>query len=250
MVHQRDLMSTNLNRKTGLIAVFTERYFFSLIYLGLSWVEFQKPWLGWNGQLATASAVWIDTSRHLNLLLLYFFTALLLLLARRAAMPPQNLKGILIPLATTFFNLAYSAVSWLPISLQKSLWPAGMQLPLAIGGFVFIILGPVVALWGLVYLGRSFGIFVEVRTVVLGGPYRWVRHPMYLGWICMYSGLALANGSAAFLILVPIHIFLLQYRARLEETQLAGYSEEYREYLKRTGFILPKFRCQAFNADS
>jgi hypothetical protein len=210
-------------------------------------MEFQKPWLGWSGPPATAGAVWVETSRHLNLLLLFFFTALLLLLGRRAAVPPQNLKGILIPLATTFFNFTYSAVSWLPISLQISLCPTALQLPLAIAGFVLIVLGPAVALWGILYLGRSFGVFVEVRKVVLGGPYRWVRHPMYLGWICMYAGLALGSFSAVYFILVTIHIFLLQYRARLEEAQLSEYSADYREYLKRAGFIFPRLRRPSGN---
>jgi protein-S-isoprenylcysteine O-methyltransferase Ste14 len=99
-----------------------------------------------------------------------------------------------------------------------------------------------VALWAILYLGRSFGVFVVVRTVIFGGPYRWVRHPMYLGYICMLAGLALANYSVAYFSLVPIHMVLLLYRARLEESRLSEYSMEYREYRKRTGFIFPRFR--------
>ncbi len=241
-------MSTTLNRKAAEIAVYAERYLLSLVFLYLTWFEFQKPWLGWNGQLATGGAVFIETSRHVNLLLLDLFTALLLLVGRRAAVPPQRLKGILVPLATTFFNLTYNAVpwlgslSWFPALLQKNLCPIGLRLPFAIAGFVLFVIGPVIALWGILYLGRSFGVFVEVRKVVLGGPYRWVRHPMYLGWICMYTGLALGSFSAVYLILVPIHICLMLYRARLEEAQLSEYSPEYQEHLKHTGFIFPRFR--------
>ncbi len=235
------MMSTPLNQKTASIAVYAEKYVFSFVYLCLTGYEFQKPWLGWNGQPATEGALWIETGRHLNRLLLFFFTALLLLLACRAVVPPQKLKGILIPLAATFFNLTYSAVSWLPTSLQMNLCPPAGRLPLAIAGFALVVIGPAVALWGILYLGRSFGIFVEVRKAVFRGPYRWVRHPMYLGWICMCTGLALAGCSAAYLVLVPIHICLLSYRARLEEAQLAEYSAEYREYMKHSGFLLPRF---------
>lgn len=233
-------MSLLLNRKTALAAIFTERYVLSLVYLYLAWNEFQKPWLGWNGQPATEAALLVETSRHINRLLLFLFTAVLLLLARRAAVPPRNLKDIVIPLVTTFFNILYGVATRFPASLQQSLSPASWQLPLAITGFVFVVIGPLIALWGILWLGRSFGIFIEVRKVILGGPYRWVRHPMYLGWICMYAGLALANGSAAYLILVPVHIFLLLYRARLEEARLCEYSLEYREHMRRTGFIFPK----------
>jgi protein-S-isoprenylcysteine O-methyltransferase Ste14 len=241
-------MSTTLNRKTAMIAVFTERYVLSVLFLYLTWFELRKPWLGWNGQPATGGAVFIETSRHVNLLLLDFFTALLLLLGRRTVVLPQKLKGILIPLVTTFFNFTYNAVpwlvsvSWFPTWLQNNLCPIGLRLPFAIVGFILFMIGPVIALWGILYLGRSFGVFVEVRTVVLGGPYRWVRHPMYLGWICMYAGLALGSFSAVYFLLVLIHIFLLRYRARLEEAQLSEYSPEYREHMKRAGFILPRVR--------
>jgi protein-S-isoprenylcysteine O-methyltransferase Ste14 len=103
------------------------------------------------------------------------------------------------------------------------------------------------AIWSVLFLGRSFGIFVVVRKVVLDGPYRWVRHPMYLGYIFMLAGLVLINFSPAYLMLVPIHIFLLLYRAHLEEVRLSGHSAEYREYVKRTGFIFPKLRRPALD---
>ena len=86
-----------------------------------------------------------------------------------------------------------------------------------------------------------------VRKVILDGPYQWVRHPIYLGYICMLAGLVLANFSAAYFILVPIHIALLLYRARLEEARLSEHSAEYREYMKRTGFIFPRLRRPALD---
>jgi protein-S-isoprenylcysteine O-methyltransferase Ste14 len=70
---------------------------------------------------------------------------------------------------------------------------------------------------------------------------------MYLGYICMLIGLALVNFSAAYFILIPIHIALLLYRARLEEARLSEYSAEYREYQKRTGFVFPKLRRPALD---
>jgi protein-S-isoprenylcysteine O-methyltransferase Ste14 len=99
-----------------------------------------------------------------------------------------------------------------------------------------------IALWGLIHLGRSFGVYVTVRKVVLTGPYQWVRHPMYLGWVCLYCGIALANFSGAYFLLVALNIGLLLYRAQLEQTQLAAHSEEYREYMQHTRFIFPKLR--------
>jgi len=48
-------------------------------------------------------------------------------------------------------------------------------------------------------------------------------------------------GSLAGFMLVPLHMGLLLYRARLEETRLAARSPEYEAYRRRTGFIFPKF---------
>jgi protein-S-isoprenylcysteine O-methyltransferase Ste14 len=92
------------------------------------------------------------------------------------------------------------------------------------------------------YLGRSFGIFVSVREIVLRGPYHYVRHPIYLGYIFIWAGLVLANRSVAIVILVAIHTALLIYRARLEEEMLAEASPAYREYMTHTGFLFPKLR--------
>jgi hypothetical protein len=44
---------------------------------------------------------------------------ILLLLGRRAAVPPQNLKDILVPLAASFFNLTYNTIHWFPTSVAK-----------------------------------------------------------------------------------------------------------------------------------
>jgi protein-S-isoprenylcysteine O-methyltransferase Ste14 len=165
-----------------------------------------------------------------------------LLLGRRAVVPPQKLKFILVPLVATFFTVFYYVVPWFPAALQINLCPPEFQKVLVIAGLTFIIIGPLFALWGILHLGRSFGVFVTVRKVVMTGPYQWIRHPMYLSGVCLCLGVALANCSIAYFLLVAVHISLLLYRARLEETQLAEHSREYLAYMNRTGFIFPRFR--------
>jgi protein-S-isoprenylcysteine O-methyltransferase Ste14 len=234
-------MTTPRNRILALAAFYTERYVLSFVYLCFALMEINKTWGILSGRLRIETTVFIDAVHHLILLLLCVFTSLLLLLGRRPAVPPHKLKFILIPLATTFYNFLYYTVPLFPAPLQIKLCPQGWQTSLVAAGLTCIIIGPMLALWGILYLGRSFGVFVTVRKVVLTGPYHWVRHPMYLGWVCLCLGVALANFSGAYFLLVAIHISLLLYRAHLEEAQLSEYSTEYREYMKRTGFIFPKF---------
>jgi protein-S-isoprenylcysteine O-methyltransferase Ste14 len=246
-------MLTTLGRKAALTAVYAEKYVLSLVYLYFAWIEIHAVWYLIRNEYpilriilaqppVTKGAMFAELARHVVLLLLNFFTGIFLMLGRRAAVPPQRPRDILVPLITAFFNLTYNAIPWLPTSVQRSLWPPGMQIPLIVAGLLLGVIGPAIAIWGVLYLGRSFGILVVVRKVVLGGPYRWVRHPMYLGYLCMLAGLILTNFSAAYFILVPIQIVLLLYRARLEEARLAECSAEYREYRKHTGFIFPRLR--------
>jgi len=50
-------------------------------------------------------------------------------------------------------------------------------------------MGIALALWGLLYLRGNFSIMVEGRALVTQGPYRWVRHPIYLGEIITLLGM-------------------------------------------------------------
>ena len=235
-------MLRTLSQKAALAAVYAERYLLSLVYLGYAGYEFHKLWFIWLGPASNSGAAAVEVARHIIALMLNFFVGVLLLLGRRAAVAPQNLKDILIPLAGSFFYLTYNTTYWFPALLRKSLCSPGWQGPLTVTGLFLGLMGPAVATWAVLYLGRSFGIFVVVRKVILDGPYQWVRHPIYLGYICMLAGLVLVNFSAAYFILVPIHIGLLLYRAHLEEVRLSEHSVEYRKYMKRTGFIFPKLR--------
>ena len=238
-------MTLTLNRILATVAAYTERYALPLVFFYLASKEL-KPIQGlWSGQFRVETTLFIDIAHHLILLLLGVFTGLMLLLGRRPEVPLQKLQFILIPLATTFYYLLYYTVKKFPFAWQMNLAPPGWQKPLMITGLTLVIIGPMVQAWGLLHLGRSFGIFVVVRKVVLTGPYRWVRHPMYLGGVFLCLGVAIANFSSAYFLLVGIHISLMLYRAHLEETQLAVHSVEYQEHMKRTGFIFPKFRSRS-----
>jgi protein-S-isoprenylcysteine O-methyltransferase Ste14 len=240
-------MVKTLGPKVALLMVHVERYGLSLVYLYLTWVEFHKLWLIWLSPPNHSSAAAVVAARHVILLMLNLFVAVLLLLGRRAAVPPQTPGDVIIPLAASFFNLTYNATRWFPALWLRNFCSPDWQIPFTVTGLFLGLCGPAMAIWSVLFLGRSFGIFVVVRKVVLDGPYRWVRHPMYLGYIFMLAGLVLINFSPAYLMLVPIHIFLLLYRAHLEEVRLSGHSAEYREYVKRTGFIFPKLRRPALD---
>ena len=223
------------------IAMFAERWILSLVFFYLAWTEFSKADALHAGRLPQeTSSVFVDVAHHYILFILAVLTGMFLLVARRPAVAPERLRFVLVPLATTFFTLFYYTVPQFPAALRASLAPPEWRNALTTVGLACVIGGPFISLWGIMHLGRSFGVYVAVRTVVLTGPYRWVRHPMYLGWVVICIGVALANFSAAYFLLTSAHMALLLYRARLEESHLAEHSVEYRDYKNRTGFIFPK----------
>ncbi|HEV7402921.1 MAG TPA: isoprenylcysteine carboxylmethyltransferase family protein [Chthoniobacteraceae bacterium] len=190
-----------------------------------------------------------------ELLWLYLTVGVLLFIRHPAAEGPRDLKEVFVPLAVTLFFLAYRLPSatwagrpWLPAPLRESLGSPELQFRCAIASLFFGAAGSLIAVWGVVSLGRSFGIFVAVRKIVLIGPYRYVRHPIYSGYVLIWLGIVLANLSIAVMALVAIHTLLMIYRARLEERRLAEASPEYRAHMEVTGFLFPRLRAGSTGA--
>ena len=85
------------------------------------------------------------------------------------------------------------------------------------------IAGELIVLWSLVKLGRRFGIAPADRGLVVSGPYRFVRHPMYTGELILR--LALSAGSSSAWFLIPLMLVLQALRAIREEKVITGYAD-------------------------
>ena len=81
----------------------------------------------------------------------------------------------------------------------------------------------------------------EHATLVTSGPYRWVRHPFYLGaaGAMLANSLAMANGFVA--ATGALALALIAARTRKEEENLIlRFGDTYRDYMRRTGRFLPR----------
>jgi len=73
--------------------------------------------------------------------------------------------------------------------------PFGLSAPARMTGpaWILAVSGVALALWGLVSLGRSFGVVAADRGRRIGGAYRFLAHPIYLGEVGMFTGVAIAS---------------------------------------------------------
>jgi protein-S-isoprenylcysteine O-methyltransferase Ste14 len=106
-------------------------------------------------------------------------------------------------------------------------------------GLLLTLIGFYFSLWAVWHLRASFGIMAEARSPVTAGPYRFVRHPLYLGESLSMLGLCLAMGTAPALLFWVLWTGMQLARAYIEERKLARQFDDYRVYCQRTRFILP-----------
>jgi protein-S-isoprenylcysteine O-methyltransferase Ste14 len=111
-------------------------------------------------------------------------------------------------------------------------------------GLIIAWAGMLLRLWAVLTLGRFFTTTVVVRaeqTVVTGGPYRFVRHPSYLGVLILLFGFGLALGDLASAVaMVVLPTMGLLWRIKVEEAALrAELGDRYIEYCKGHARLIP-----------
>ena len=140
---------------------------------------------------------------------------------------------------------ALSGVAAMIVSLftkSDSLAPAGIAKGL---GWLVFLSGMLLFAWAVACLKKAFFGNVEPvsDTLITTGPYRLVRHSLYLGMAISTIGLAIGMRSllglvATLLVFIPTAI----YRARLEENAMARrFGQEWDDYIRRTCFMVPPF---------
>ena len=109
-------------------------------------------------------------------------------------------------------------------------------------GILLITLGTLLYFSALKFLGDNYSPCFDShlpRTHVTGGPYRLIRHPMYLGKVIVGAGFVLLSGTGWF---VPALLWLIAEMIRSiknEERTLGKELPGYLEYKLRTSAIVP-----------
>jgi protein-S-isoprenylcysteine O-methyltransferase Ste14 len=167
------------------------------------------------------------------------------LLAERLSgvMPPGQERWDRLVMATF---LVLTAV-WLPVMAIDAMRYRYSHVPLWVQGLgaLGVFLGLYMSY--LTFRANSYAApVVKIQAarghrVATGGPYRFVRHPMYAGAILLFVGAPLLLGSWYGLALAPVLTALLAYRARMEERMLIAKLDGYADYAARVRYRLIPF---------
>jgi len=167
-------------------------------------------------------AWWIDPSRWTALLLLVSegYTLALILVARHAI--ARDLAPLTI-LATVYATCA--AVLLTPDSTIR-LAPEAVGATLQLVSLAWVFAAKIA-------LGRSFGLLPAQRGLVMSGPYRLVRHPIYFGYLIGHIGFLLVNFSwLNFTVLTLLYVAQV-VRIQREEAMLCATDANYQWYQHR-----------------
>lgn len=88
-------------------------------------------------------------------------------------------------------------------------------------------------------LKHCFGLLPEARGLVTHGPYRFVRHPVYLGELGSCAGLIIAAPSPFNFLLFLVFVLAQRIRMGFEERALTAAFPEYARYAADTPRVCP-----------
>lgn len=104
---------------------------------------------------------------------------------------------------------------------------------------VCVLTGMIMMLVTIRHLGRSFSLVPQARSVVQTGPYRWIKHPLYLAEEIAIFGVVLKVLSPLTLTLFVLHIGVQVCRIYYEEDLLRRNCPEYASYEASRWRLIP-----------
>ena len=186
-------------------------------------------------------STWIIVLRAVSLLA-FVVPMLLLNRDKRHREPPTRASsdgGSRAPVLANFsaFALFLSSLFIFAGRIEDS-----MALPLALSGCLIALTGAATVFRARTELGSAWSLLPKSdQNLVTTGPYRLVRHPIYLGLVLLATGQALSFGSWPALVIVVFAIIpTFAWRARVEEKLLIDtFGEHYEVYRQRTKMVIP-----------
>ena len=191
--------------------------------------ELSKPW----SNLPDLGAAAFILNRVISLAFIAGL-ALIYIVRRPPTLRRHDPVAFLVSMYASFVLLSYRPVAKM-IGFQPQLNHSPTALMLS---NLMVIAGVGLSVYSLLYLRFNFSILPEARELITRGPYRIVRHPIYLGEILSGAGLVLAMPNWIFLLLLVTFIAAQLFRTRIEEAILRKAFPDYDGFARRTRYRL------------
>ena len=169
-------------------------------------------------------------------------------IGRSPNMKPRGLKESLL-----WIGWLLVIACWIvqPLLVRSANAPAGLRfIPNLLNGPGFLIgllltaAGYAGTLWCYAAMGSAWRIGVnreEKNSLVTRGPYGFIRHPIYSFQIVMLAGGICLLPTIASIVILVVHLGCTLIKAMDEEAYLlAVHGQEYRDYMTRTGRLIPR----------
>lgn len=115
-------------------------------------------------------------------------------------------------------------------------------------GFVIALAGEMFRLWGVVYAGsetRTTG-SVGGTYLVVSGAFAYLRNPLYLGNILLYTGIGIMSMSLfPYLQIAALFYFYIQYRLIISEEEkylMKTFGDAYKTYVENVPRLIPSLK--------
>ncbi|HLG18719.1 MAG TPA: isoprenylcysteine carboxylmethyltransferase family protein [Bdellovibrionota bacterium] len=144
--------------------------------------------------------------------------------------------------AMVFLAAGAAAVHFVLYPLEMS---SEVRYAAIVAGFLLAVAGLTVRIWSIRTLGRCFTPTVRIHPdheLIQSGPYRWIRHPSYLGATAAVCAPAVIYGAW---LLVPVTLIALlvaySYRIRIEDRALhERFGHDFERYARQAGALCPR----------
>ncbi len=112
-------------------------------------------------------------------------------------------------------------------------------------GVAIALLGFALLQWAQTTLGRNWSDaprMIRNQALVTTGPYRFIRHPIYTAFLLVLGSTLLISANWAIgLAWIGMTVLEISSRIGFEEALMLEYfGDQYRQYMKRTGRLLPR----------
>jgi protein-S-isoprenylcysteine O-methyltransferase Ste14 len=138
------------------------------------------------------------------------------------------------------FEPRFSALAGTGLAMSIAMLPvANVGVSLHITALTMIMIGWMLSVYVLLWLGRAFSIMAQARKLVTTGPYGIVRHPLYLCEEIAVIGIALSHISIEAVVIVVVQWLFQLRRMTNEEKVLRAAFPEYADYARQTPKVIP-----------